>query len=286
MCALVLVGDIMWHLNKIPKTLHVYWGGGKLPYLRYLTVASFMRLNPTWEVVFYVPLSPILHHSWNTPEQKHVEGYSDCLYMIKELRVTIRMINFKTLGFSNIASEVHKSDFIRWTILNKPGGLWADMDIIFIRSMDELCFNKEEFSEVNTVVCRGSYGHSIGFLMGGEGNTYFDTIYRASLKNYNKNEYQCIGSLLCNRLFPTIASTQANGTIPYNLPMDVVYPYDFNSFKELFTKTSIDRFTENTIGVHWYGGSKIAGAYLNNTNGGLNTHGNSIIDKLIRNESK
>jgi len=276
----------MWHINKIPKILHVYWGGTKLAYLRYLTVASFVRLNPTWEVIFYAPLSPTLHHSWITPEQKYGDSYSDCLYMIKKLGVTVKIINFKTLGFTNTVSEVHKSDFIRWVLLNKTGGLWADMDIIFTRPMSELCFNKEEFSDVNTVICISSYGHSIGFLMGGEGSTYFDTIHRASLKNYTKNAYQCIGSLLCNKIFPTTASIQINGTVPYNLPMDVVYPYDFNSFRELYVPTLVDRFTENTIGVHWYGGSNIAGAYLNSTNGGLDIHGNSIIDKLIRNESK
>ncbi len=274
----------MWYLTKIPKILHVYWGGAGLSYLRYLTIVSFIRHNPDWEVVYYTPLYPTPRHSWTTPEQKYGTQYKDCSNLIKGLDVTINQIDFDSLGFPNNASEVHKSDFIRWRLLNKPGGLWADMDILFTRPMEDLMFNKKEFSDINTVICIGEYGHSIGFIMGGEGNTYFNTIHKESQKAYNKKDYQCIGSLLCNKLFPTLASATVGGTIPYNLPMDVVYSYDFNSYKRLFTTPFPNRITDNTIGVHWYGGSGLAGKYLNKTNGGVDIHGNSIIDQLIVNE--
>jgi hypothetical protein len=275
----------MWHLKQIPKIAHFYWGGGNMAYLRYLTVASFMRHNPTWDVFFYVPQYPASLHSWISPEQKYADCYQDCADLIKGTGATIKKIDFNSMGFSNTASEVHKSDFLRWNLLNIPGGIWSDMDIIFTRPMDDLCFNKEGFSDINAVVCIGAYGHSIGFLMGGIGNSCFNTIYQASLRAYNEKSYQCMGSLLCNSLFPNIASAKTGGTVPYNLPMDVVYSYDFNSYKELFEAMPAKRFTNNTIGVHWYGGSDRAGRYLNDTNGGFNIYGDSIIDNLIKNEN-
>jgi hypothetical protein len=89
-----------------------------------------------------------------------------------------------------------------------------------------------------------------------------------------------MGSSLFNKLYPTIER------IPHgiNLSMDVVYPYDANHVKELFASSNPSRFTQNTIGVHWYAGNHIAGKYLNDTNGGLNTQSISVIDKLLRHE--
>jgi hypothetical protein len=43
----------MWHLKEIEKTLHTYWGGDSMSYLRYLTLASFRKLNPDWKIFLY-----------------------------------------------------------------------------------------------------------------------------------------------------------------------------------------------------------------------------------------
>jgi hypothetical protein len=50
----------------------------------------------------------------------------------------------------------------------------------------------------------------------------------------------------------------------------------------LFITETPSKITEKTIGIHWYGGSDIAGKYLNTTNGGLQLQGSSIIDEYIR----
>ena len=67
----------MWHLDKIPKILHVYWGGSSLPKLRYLTIESFAKYNPDWEVRVYVPATPVEGHSWSTFEQKYDGEWND-----------------------------------------------------------------------------------------------------------------------------------------------------------------------------------------------------------------
>jgi hypothetical protein len=43
-----------WELS-VPKMAHFYWGGGKLLYMRFLSIKSFMKYNPDWVVVFHYP---------------------------------------------------------------------------------------------------------------------------------------------------------------------------------------------------------------------------------------
>ena len=61
--------------------------------------------------------------------------------------------------------------------------------------------------------------------------------------------------------------------------MDVVYSHDSEQVEELI-RNGKSRFTDKSIGCHWYGGHKIWGKYLNQTNGGL-MKGNNIISNVI-----
>jgi len=276
------IRHLMWHLTQIPCTLYTYWGYNKLPYLRFLTLASFRRHNPDWKIILYRPILPQKDILWKTNEQRYNDNYKDCINEVKNIGVTMEYVDFDSIDFTNSASDVHKSDYIRWKLLYETGGLWADMDIIFIKSMDDLYFNTPDNATVNAVFCISYYGHSIGFLMGVVDNDYFKTIHKTAIAQYAKERYQCMGSLLCNKLFPNWKSAQKGNIVLHNLSMEVVYPYDANHVKELFITETPSKITEKTIGIHWYGGSDIAGKYLNTTNGGLQLQGSSIIDEYIR----
>lgn len=67
-----------------------------------------------------------------------------------------------------------------------------------------------------------------------------------------------------------------------NLDMDVVYAHNCHNVGELI-KNGIPRFTENSIGCHWYAGNSIWGDFLNKTHGGVDNLPNNIIGNLIRN---
>jgi len=272
----------MWHLNKIPKTLHIYWGGGRLSYLRYLTLVSFKYFNPDWEIILYTPLIKQNVFYWRSGEQEYGDNYIDCWNRVENLGITIQKVDFSKIGFYNDASEVHKSDYLRWKILYETGGLWADMDILFTKPIDDICCNKPEFFDIDVVYCLSNLGHSIGFLMGGKGNNYFKTIFEVSKREYRREGYQSIGSLLCSKVFPVVGSVVNKNLNSYNLPMDVVYAYDSFHVGYLFESYSKNKLTANTIGIHWYGGNKKAGEYLNNTNGGIYCQGDSMIDMQIR----
>ena len=144
----------MWHLTKIPKIAHFYWGNEKLPYLRYLTISSFCKYNPDWKVRFYYPKYRQTKKTWNSKEHKYeIIVKKDYTEELKKLPITFVEIDFESLDLSNDLTEVHKSDYLRWFLLANVGGLWSDMDIIYIDSMNNISLNINDNNELNTLIC-------------------------------------------------------------------------------------------------------------------------------------
>ena len=276
----------MWHLTKIPKILHVYYGGGSLSYLRYLTVKTFNKFNPEWIIKVHAPKFPHVLKSWSSFEQKYqINIKKDYFSDLKDIPNTkIIYWDFNKLGLSNDMSEVHKSDFLRWFLLGKEGGLWSDMDIIYFKGVDKLEFNSPLNTNLDTCVSIYSYGHSIGFMLSAPQNHYYLTLWKKARKCFDSNNYQSIGSILCNKYFPTIDSikNQLPRNNPINIPMSTVYPYNAGQIKEIFSMGDLGKYTKDSIGLHWYAGHPLAGEYLNKYNGGESLIDESVITKTVK----
>lgn len=268
----------MWHLTNIPKVVHFYFGGKKMSYLRYLTIKTFAEQNPEWHIKYYYPTEANPVESWDTFEQKYDDNWDDYTPQILNNKSIVHtQVDFSSLGADNKMSEVHKSDYLRWILLASGGGLWSDMDIIFYKSIDEMLVNIPENSNAKSVVCISDYGHSIGFLLSCANNQDFKRIEQSSMQSYLHHSYQCMGSMLFNRLFPTIESMDS----ALNLPMHTVYPLNANQTRLIFNNSAF-AYKKGNIGLHWYAGSKQAGEFLNQTNGGKEQLPNILISKVIR----
>jgi len=273
----------MWYLNKIPKILHVYFGGEKLSYLRYMTIKTFCNLNRDWQVRFYYPQYPTTEKSWVSFEQKYTFDGDDYFDHVKRLPVQMIPFDFSTIGVDNTLSEVYKSDFLRWYLLSTVGGLWADMDILFFKPMNFLSFNTPENAHIDTGVCICRYGHSIGFMLASRDNLYYRYVWKRTKQAWNSTNYQSIGSILSNHLFPTVQAIQR--VLPQlnavNIPMDVVYAYDAARISDIYKSTNMERYTNDSIGLHWYAGHPLAGQYLQQTRGGVQAEADCVIGKTL-----
>jgi len=270
-----------WNLN-IPKILHIYWGGGVLHNLRFMTIKTFMKYNPDWEVILWYPKYPSINRTWFSTEQKYIIGCKDFIEEAMNLSITKNPIDFEEFGFSNTMSEVHKADFIRLHLLSTLGGVWSDMDIFYIKSMNSLYFNTKENKDVVTFYCDHNYGHSIGFLMSSVNNKFYKELIEIAKREFHPGDYQAIGARIFCKYFNTPESINRMGPA-INMDMDVVYPHDATYYAELLN-TNTPKFTKNTIGVHWYAGAQIWEKFLETTNGGLINLPNNIIGNLLKNE--
>jgi hypothetical protein len=270
-----------WEL-KIPKILHLYWGGGPMYYLRYMTIRTFMKYNPDWEIMLWHPKYPNTNFTWNSGEQNSGLICEDFLPEAMALSITKTAVDFTDYGFNNRISEVHKSDFIRLVKLSTIGGVWSDMDIIYFKPMNSLYFNRLENQNIETVYCNRVYGHSVGFLMGTQNNLIFRELMIQTKRNFNPHLYQIMGSLTYNHVFPTEESI-TRITPAINMSMDVVYSHNAGDIPNIINGTE-SKFTNESIGLHWYAGDPRWKEFINKTNGGLENLPNSIIGNLLKNE--
>ena len=266
-----------WHLD-IPKSAHFYWGGGKLLYIRYLSIKTFVKHNPGWDVFLWMPKEPFKGRSWYTdmhPPKIREEFMDDYLHEALKL-VNPVYIDFKSLGARKNLAEVHKNDYIRVNALYNYGGLWSDTDIIYFKPVTELEVNKPENKTKEVYVCIADYGHSTGFNMATAKSEFFERLMNNLNKEYIPSGYQCWGPDMWNKYYKTLKHIK-NGA---EIGMDAVYAHNCHMVSELL-KQSPPRFTEHSIGCHWYGGNEVWPAFFNKTFGGVKNLPKCLISDLI-----
>jgi hypothetical protein len=254
----------MWHLTRIPKIAHFYWGGTKLSYLRFLSVKTFRRQNPDWSILIHVPkiVSSVVP-CWESFQQKNVNiehDYFDELNTIEDLKIVTH--NFNRYRFDNQAHEVHKSDFLRWKLLNKYGGLWSDIYILYTKPMWALSENTPENAHIDTALCplMDAKKHTVGFLLSSKKNNFFQSISRQARKQYTPTLYQCMGSDLINSRFETFESLQKRFRKNNFLFLEKNCVYSITSKEIEMFYQDVDRFVQkklnskDTVGFHWFAG--------------------------------
>ena len=258
-----------WQKHKIPKIAHFYWSESTIPFLRYLTLYSFNKVNPEWQIKFYFPKYRTATKSWTSQEHK-TNGANYCDYYgdLQKLPIEFIEFDFSDIGIRNDLSEVHKSDLLRWHLLSAQGGLWSDTDIVYFRGMDRLLFESTYIDDIDTLINLWPEGrgkitanlHSIGFILGSSNNTYYNYIAKKSKEKHNFNSYQAVGAELLGDLFPTLESivNKFKELRMGNIPMDVVYPYNSFNIHKIYNRNEPLRFTARTLGLHWYGGHRLA----------------------------
>lgn len=266
-------------LTEIPKVMNLYWDKGSMSYLQYMTVISFNKHNPDWKIVIYEPKNRYGLITWDTDEQRiKYSGKDYYKELINKEYVEIKEFNFDKLGFIEETPEVYKSDFIRWYILSTEGGGWSDFDILYIKPIIDLDLKNED-----TIICFNGNVHIIGFYLSSPNNEFFKNILKHINKDFDKTNYQSIGSTLLTSLYPNINKINDLGINHLNLSMDCLYPYKDYEISKLFSQNDISNITEKTIGIHWYNGSRISKLFNNSFNPENNNIENSItsILKLI-----
>ena len=121
--------------------MNYYWEGSSFSYLHYLSVKSFIDLNPDWTTRIYTPTHlSIAPPEWATPEQKATYTGYNYFPNLGELDVEIIPIDLdEYLGMETAHIHcVQRSDLFRWKLLAEEGGGWSDSDIIYTKPLFSL----------------------------------------------------------------------------------------------------------------------------------------------------
>lgn len=275
-----------WHLARIPRKAHFYWGSERTSFLRYLSIASFLLQNPDWEVNLYLPTR--LHRgtaAWlegEAYEGASFQGrdYSDRLYQLPGLR--LREVDFSAFPDLEAAPETYKSDFFRWHILSEEGGVYSDADILFSKPMREAPLNAPEHAGLDAALCHFRGEHIIGFFLAAPGTPLFRRVAAEAAKAFDPSDYQSLGSRLLGLLYPDLEAIRAAhpGIEILNLPMALVYPYDFQALGALHAPGDPDALPPDCLGVHWFGGSPLTQRYTHLIDHETCGHVGTLLDAL------
>ncbi len=95
----------------IPSVVHLIWLGSPPPEVVHLVMASWKKYHPQWEIKLWTE-KEVENFAWSTP-------YSE---------------NF----FKQGKNWAEKSDILRFEILYQFGGIYADTDVVCLKSFDDL----------------------------------------------------------------------------------------------------------------------------------------------------
>ena len=257
-----------WKFDNIPEESHFFWGGNPMPYLNFLSILSFRKLNPDWKINLYTsPNRDSTRPSWQTGEQSIEYTGRDYFSDAAEIADQVHKIDFPR----ELNHDVHKADFMRIYLMAMKGGVWSDFDILYLESMNSLSSfiddrlasiimpftgTADDHFQQENVWPTGVHHLSLGIILAKPNTAFFSQANQIIPHAFNKNSYQCLGIWLLHKVLPLLNSSGWR-----NMPMKCFYPFYYIELEKLFAENH--PLPENTLGIHWYGGAEISMRHKN-----------------------
>lgn len=248
--------------KMIPKRMNFFWVG-RMSWLRYLTIETFTRMNPDWEVRLYEPTIPPRQKRWTSKADD--DGEYKGQDWITELPGSIQR---RTWVPPQPLPAAQMSDVFQWDLLATNGGFYSDLDIVWVKPL-----NTSYDHQADCVFCLEGNFMAIGFMASQEKCPLYKDLtkflsYKLSNIAYN---YQELGVTLLMRFTRTkrgLTSGQRilrvlQGKYPqlkFNIvPTETVYPMDWKQIQNIFER--VQPVHQKSYGLHWFGGSPLAKKY-------------------------
>jgi len=254
----------------IPKVMNFFWSGKILSWMRYMTLYSFKKLNPDWEVVLYVSsYNDIKKKPWpDNNVQEFFSGYSEQDYFSKVscLGLKIREVN----GITDKLDPVRASDVFRWYLLYKQGGFYSDMDILYVKPLESFYQKVCKYETVMAYTSSPTNYFSIGFLGSVPGNVFFRDLFEVATSRvegcYQTSGTVSIYQLVADRKDWHKVVPHTNQLALYHKKYGVniftdfqsaVYPYSYRQIEEIFASSN-KQLPKESIALHWFAGAALA----------------------------
>ena len=256
--------------SKIPKRISFFWTG-RMSWMRWLTLDTFVRLNPDWEVHLYVPPEEtIIPRHW-TSKSDDDNSYGGLDYR-ERLHPSIQIHTFYP---PTRMAAAQMCDLFQWELLSTKGGIYADLDILWLRPMDEIITS---YLDSDILLCLEPDILAIGFVGSSPNCPFFQRVFnRAQILIKRKKpspNYQYYGASLLHCMFTggrrciSTASVLRHIKSEYPnlqlglLPPDSIYPFDWQEVHKVFEE--VNPVSNSSLGLHWFGGCP-ASNHWNNT---------------------
>ena len=247
----------------IPKVIHYCWfGRNPLPESAKKCIASWRKFLPDYEIWQWsegelVSSNPNDNDNQNslTPARPNREG--DNKREGEKLYDKILPFDVNIIPYTQQAYEAKKyafvSDYARFWILYKYGGLYFDTDVEIIKPMDDI-IERGPFMGIEVKAKEGEYPQVAPGL--GLGVTPGHKLYQVLLDMYVSLRFLNEDGSLNQKTIVKYNTEvlQEQGLLPSNDLQEVagvwIYPADY--FNPLDSLTGKLKLTDNTRSIHWY----------------------------------
>ena len=263
--------------DYIPKVAFTFWEGNELSYLQYYTIYSFCKYNPLYDVIIYVTEHNADHfvhpsnHIINADKQISIYDFLN----IKNVKIV--KIDLNKYNVPVNMSPILKADIVRIVKLYEHGGVWIDLDILFIKPLPD------ELLRVTNNIGYFKYGGTVatGLILSSPKNKCIEYIYNYCLNKIQSSlhdkDLQCFGPSLWRDCIFNNYNLFKDCIIINN---DVVYPYMWDQPQILFF-TNNDYVADNTICIHWYNGATYSRKYINTFDRNNIVPDNCVFEKYL-----
>jgi hypothetical protein len=265
------------------KNIFFFWEGAGMSFMRYMTLYSFRKFHPDWNITLINGRTRWDSSSWHSEERQDFLSYNSEDYFGRCKDIGVKMEEFDTeygtildtlKGDSKLISPVHKKDILNWYLLSQKNGIVADMDILFIRNMDK---EYEEFYNSGAemgITCFNNHPRPnyipISLVMGKKSD-FALSIFEKSLKEYNPHIYESCGALLLSHDLGSKINDSTH-TQFFKLKDELIFPFTSKMPYSLALENQYDSNIqcmvneENTSAIHWYGGHNKSQTFNNTIN--------------------
>ncbi len=255
----------------IPYIAYSFWEGDNLSWFHCYTLLSLHKYNPDIKIILYTS-SGGNTIKWDSGEHAtNIENKVEFEIIRGFPYIEIVHIDFKDYNIPNTLSPVYKADFVRIIKGKEHGGVWFDMDILFIAPIPSDFFNCE------CEMIRYKYTYNMYDIATRTVSCADPTIVptglvaiAANCKIINKlatelysiiklplEEYQTIGP----ELWKTVVGDQTENIIIKD--GKEIYPFLWTQMYQMFNETE-DICTSETWAIHWYNGANDTKNAINN----------------------
>lgn len=252
----------------IPKHIFFFWGNDTISWLRYMTLYSCRKLHPDWKISLYYSKCGIDRKPWVEINIQDFFNFDGVNYWNKIKELDINIIPWDIKGYEKLSAS-HKSNIFKWHMLATEGGVYADMDILFIKPVDILLEQ-----DCTDIICAHKW-ISIGVLASMGNSKLFKAFLDKAPLTYNKKEYQCVGVKSCyttlygrctedviqNRNHIETLRKKFPDSVIFNLPMSWFYHYTYRDLNKIFSETV--KMPNEALGIHWYAGNPLSQKWNN-----------------------
>lgn len=254
-------------MKNIPKIAHFIWTNkASMSLLQTFSILSFHEQNPDWRIILHLIKQTTAELGENIYVAEY--GQEDHFHTLLDLPyLEIEEVDLEKEGIAKDKCGILVSDILRLLYLYKVGGVYSDMDMLWLQPMTNWSYidcigNPDDFE---TTLCYFNYTkghHNNSNIVSEPGGTYLRFLLNEQKKLVPPYTHQAFNTDMLNRLFPTYRKAISQYPRLLNINYSTFYPYSILNLEQLYYEMDLSVLTEQVMGVHWFNGHELSREYV------------------------